>query len=196
MADEAKVGAAPLTGLESVLARNIVAMEARRRAELKDATGQEKAAQRIGDFAGSMLFVYLHLAAFALWLLSSFGLFGLPKFDPTLVGLATFASVEAIFISTFVLITQNRQAKQAERRSELDLQTTLLAEHEVTKLIGLTRAIARHLQLPEADDAELDDLARDVTPETVLDAIETQEQADYAPPPPPLEDTRAASSRA
>ena len=171
MADNMPEADVPLPGLETVLARNIVAMEKRRRDERAARSRPDKVAAAVSDFAGSLPFVYIHLAAFGAWLVAS----ALKLFDPTLVGLATWASVEAIFVSTFVLITQNRQAADAERRAELDLQTSLLAEHEVSKLIVVVRAIAAKLDLPEAGDAELDDLARDVAPETVLDAIEGQE---------------------
>ncbi len=85
--------------------------------------------------------------------------------------LATVASVEAIFLSTFVLISQNRAAAAADRRADLDLQINLLAEHEITQLIALTRAIALRLEMPEAANPVLDEAARDVAPERVLEEI-------------------------
>ena len=67
-------------------------------------------------------------------------------FDPfPFVMLAMIASVEAIFLSTFVLISRNRQARLAERRAELDLQISLLAEHEITRLVERLEAVAEHL---------------------------------------------------
>jgi uncharacterized membrane protein len=83
------------------------------------------------------------------------------------------ASVEAIFLSTFVLITQNRMAAESDRRNALDLQISLLSEHEVTKLIHLTSAIAEHLGV--RPDDEIEELTRDVAPEAVLDALEESE---------------------
>jgi uncharacterized membrane protein len=97
---------------------------------------------------------------------------GAPKFDPTFVILATAASVEAIFLSTFVLISQNRSSAAADRRADLDLQINLLAEHEVTRLIALTSAIAQKLGVEEEPDSELAELKRDVAPEAVLDTLE------------------------
>jgi len=73
------------------------------------------------------------------------------------------ASVEAIFLSTFILITQNRMAAQAQQRADLDLQISLLAEHEITRLLTLTVAIAERLGRPTAQDPELAELAQDVT---------------------------------
>ena len=83
------------------------------------------------------------------------------------------ASVEAIFLSTFVLISQNRMQAQAEQRAELDLQISLLAEHEVTQLMTLLDAVARHLRV-ETGDPEIEEVKQDVDPRAVLRAIEQQ----------------------
>lgn len=75
-------------------------------------------------------------------------------------------------LSTFILISQNRASAAADRRADLDLQIGLLAEHEVTHLITLTKRIAEHLGLKEAANPELDELGRNVAPEAVLERIE------------------------
>jgi uncharacterized membrane protein len=85
------------------------------------------------------------------------------------------ASVEAIFLSTFVLISQNRMAAAADKRANLDLQISLLAEHEVTKLAALLTAIAERLDVRTNIEGELDEIAKDVAPEAVLDEIEETE---------------------
>jgi uncharacterized membrane protein len=100
------------------------------------------------------------------------GLLGLPPFDESFVVLAMFASVEAIFLSTFVLISQNRMNIETDKRAELDLQSSLLAEHEITRLVILVTAIAKKLDIENATDPELGELAEDVQPEKVLDTIE------------------------
>ena len=87
---------------------------------------------------------------FRLWIIINLGSTPLPAFDPTFVILAMFASVEAIFLSTFVLITQNRMAAQADRRADLDLHISLLAEHEVTRLITLVSSIAERMGIEPA----------------------------------------------
>ena len=138
---------------------------------------QEKLAAAVTAFTGSMTFVYVHLAIVLAWVCINAGVIpGAPRFDPTFVILATAASVEAIFLSTFVLISQNRAAKAADRRADLDLQINLLTEHEVTRLITLTAAIADKLGVPETDDPALQELQRDVAPETVLDTLEKTEE--------------------
>ncbi|MCA1652841.1 MAG: DUF1003 domain-containing protein [Sphingomicrobium sp.] len=160
-------------GLASTLERNIDALADRRRRDEAGASAEDHVAEGITRFVGSMRFVYLHLLVFGAWLVFNLRLVpGIPAFDPNLFILATFASVEAIFLSTFVLISQNRAAQSADRRADLDLQISLLAEHEVTRLIHLVAQIARKLDVEGAHDPELDELTRNVAPEAVLERIE------------------------
>ncbi len=129
-------------------------------------------ANMITAFTGSVLFVYIHIVLFGLWILINLGWFPFPPFDPTFVILAMFASVEAIFLSTFVLISQNRMTALAEKRAELDLQISLLTEREVTRLLTLVTAMAEQMNVQAALNPELAELASDVTPEQVLDRLE------------------------
>jgi uncharacterized membrane protein len=98
----------PCSGMAEVVERNIRALLARRRTEDEQASWQDRLAARITSFTGSMRFVYLHLAIYGLWIVANLPGVPLPHFDPTYVILAMAASVEAIFLSTFILITQNR----------------------------------------------------------------------------------------
>ena len=160
-----------------MLERNIRALEERKRREDAEASGEERLAQAITRFTGSLKFVYLHLVLVGGWVAVNAGLIpGVPRFDPTFVILATVASVEAIFLSTFVLISQNRQAEAADQRANLDLQISLLAEHEITRILKLVSAMAAKLEVQEAQDPELDELERDVAPEAVLDELEAEER--------------------
>jgi len=159
--------------MSSALERNIQALQLRRQREQVQATAEERIAEAITRFTGSMLFVYLHLALFGFWIIANLGWVpGVPSWDPSFVILAMWASVEAIFLSTFVLISQNRMSAAADKRADLDLQISLLAEHEVTKLVTLVSAIADHMGVETQVDAELDEIKRDVAPEAVLDEIE------------------------
>src|SRR5688572_13301614 len=142
MANASPERAPASSDLARVIERNIHALIARRHAEDAKKGWQDRVADKITRFTGSMLFVYLHLALFGGWVVANIPGTPFPKFDPTFVVLAMFASVEAIFLSTFVLITQNRMAEAADKRADLDLQISLLAEHEVTRLIGLVGEIA------------------------------------------------------
>jgi uncharacterized membrane protein len=100
---------------------------------------QDRAADAITRFAGSMSFVYLHLGWFAVWIVLNVGLVGSTfVFDDFPFGLLTMiVSLEAIFLSTFVMISQNREATRAEVRASLDFETNLTAG-------VLVRAIAKH----------------------------------------------------
>src|SRR5919202_5895499 len=162
-------------GLSSALRRNIEALGERRRQEAAAAPVEARVAEAITRFTGRMRFVYLHLALYGAWIAANLGAVpGVPKFDPSFVVLAMVASVEAIFLSTFVLISQNRMAAAADKRADLDLQISLLAEHEVTKLVTMVSAIAEHLGIDHKE--ELEELKQDVAPEAVLDAIDSTER--------------------
>lgn len=165
---------AGLDTLNSSLRRNIRALEERRRREAGEAPWQAKVADAITRFTGSMVFVFLHLALFGGWIIVNLGWVpGVPKFDESFVVLAMVASVEAIFLSTFVLISQNRMGEAAEKRADLDLQISLLAEHELTKMAQLLANMAERLGVTVADP-EVREIERDVAPEAVLDEIEAR----------------------
>jgi uncharacterized membrane protein len=100
------------------------------------------------------------------------GWFGIKPFDPSFVALQLVTAIEAIFLSTFVLMSQNSLDAQADKRADLDLQISLLAEHEITRLITLVTAIAKKLEIEEAHNPEIDELAHDVMPEKVMDTME------------------------
>ena len=163
-------------GLTSVLERNIETLTERRQREEAEASVQDKLAQAVTRFTGSMLFVYIHLAIFGFWIIANLGWIpGVPQWDESFVVLAMWASVEAIFLSTFVLISQNRMQAAADKRADLDLQISLLAEHEITKLATLVSAIAEHIGVQTEVDEELGEIQQNVAPEAVLDKIEATE---------------------
>jgi uncharacterized membrane protein len=165
------------SGMNEVLARNIRTLLAKRRAEERQASIEQKVADAITRFTGSMPFVYLHSVFFGLWILINLGWlnwFGLRSFDPSFVILAMIASVEAIFLSTFILISQNRMNATSERRADLDLHISLLAEHEITKILQLVSQLAEGVGIRDGNSSELAELKRDVAPEKVLDKIEQQ----------------------
>jgi uncharacterized membrane protein len=165
-------------GLSPVLQRNIRTLSKRREREKREARVQDQVADWITRFAGSMTFVVLHATVFGFWAAVNSGLVPiLQKWDESFVILGTLASVEAIFLSTFVLISQNRMAAAADKRADLDLQISLLAEHEITKVVALTSAIAEKLGIEDAGDPALGELKQDVAPDAVLDKIEESDKA-------------------
>ena len=160
--------------LNTALYRNIDALRRHHEEEARAATGHERMANAISKFAGSFAFVYLHVILYGSWVVANLGwLSGVKPWDASFIILSVVASVEAIFLSTFVLITQNRMAEASDRRADLDLQINLLAEHEVTRLIRQTSAIAEKLGVEVHEEVE--ELKRDIAPEAVLDAIENVE---------------------
>jgi uncharacterized membrane protein len=160
-----------------VLSQNIAVLRDVRARDERERSRQQRVADAITSFAGSMRSVYLHALVFGAWLLLNSGVLseGL-VFDPyPFVMLAMFASVEAIFLSTFVLVSQNRQAELSSRRDELELQINLLAEHEVTQLITLVDDIAQHLGVPRRTQIT-EPLKQTVPPDRVLTEIEKAER--------------------
>ena len=166
----------PPAELTGVVERNIRTLLERRRADDHRRGWEDRLSDGITRFTGSMRFVYLHLFVFGLWIVVNLPWSPLPRFDPSYVVLAMVASVEAIFLSTFILITQNRITAEPDKRADLDLHISLLAEHEITRLIGLVTAMARQMGVPTAKDPELGELAQDVAPDNVLNAMEAPRQ--------------------
>ncbi len=161
------------TNVNDVVERNIRALLLRRRAAEALKSRDERIADTVTRFAGSMRLVYFHLVVFGGWIAINGGWIPfIEPFDPTFVILAMVASVEAIFLSTFVLISQNRMASQEAQRADLDLQVSLLAEHEITRLITLVTAIAAKMDIAESRHPELVELAKDIVPESVLQTME------------------------
>ena len=163
-------------GMSATLVANIARLRARAAAEERASPLSSRIADRITCFAGSMSFVALHLVLYSGWIAINLGWIpAISRFDPSFVILAMEASVEAIFLSTFVLISQNRMAAASDRRAALDLHINLLTEHELTKLAGLVARIAERLGVPE-EDPEFHEIRRDVEPEKVLDALQDDEK--------------------
>jgi uncharacterized membrane protein len=165
--------------MSPVLERNIRTLALRRQQEDANASFESRVADAITRFTGSMVFVYLHLVLFGFWTAANLGWVpGVPKWDESFVILGTSASAEAIFLSTFVLISQNRMSARAEKRADLDLQISLLAEHEITRLIALVSDISAHLGVKTEMEDEVNEMKQDVAPEAVLDVIETPARLD------------------
>jgi uncharacterized membrane protein len=126
-------------------------------------SGTERLSDWIAARAASGPVMIAHAVGFALWIVVNVGLLpGIAPFDPFPFPFLTMAvSLEAIFLALFVLASQNRLARQADRRSHLDLQIDLLAEREMTAVLRLLRDIAAHLKVESSITSEqLRDLAK------------------------------------
>lgn len=167
--------------LASVIERNIRTIIHLRMKAARERSLQDQIADAITSFSGRMLFVYVHVVWFVLWILLNTGQFGVPAFDPFPYGLLTMVvSLEAIFLSTFVLISQNRLSVESERRADLDLHIGLLTEHELTRVLQMLDAIQEKLGIENDVESDLADLEVETKPEDVLAEIERLQQRSVA----------------
>lgn len=159
--------------LSKVIERNIRTIIHLRTKAARERGLQARIADAITSFSGRMMFAYLHIMWFVLWILLNTGRFGVRVFDPFPYGLLTMVvSLEAIFLSTFVLISQNRLSEETERRADLDLHIGLLTEHELTRVLQMLDAIQDKLGIVDHANSELADLEMETKPEDVLAEIE------------------------
>jgi uncharacterized membrane protein len=145
----------PRTVLDNIQA--IIDLEERQQEERRFS---DRVADGIATFAGTVIFVLLHLLWFAVWAAVNLGVIRLvPAFDPyPFQLLCMLVSLEGVLLSTFVLIKQNRMSLRADRRAHLDLQVNLLTEKEVTKVIQLLQRISAHMGIEEQVDFETREL--------------------------------------
>jgi len=149
---------------------NIEAVAKLEESLLRDRSRLDRIADSVGGFSGSMQFVILHLLVYGGWILINFGLVPFIRpFDkfPFLL-LSVVVSLEAIFLSTFVLMKQNRMMKRTDQRAHLDLRINLLAEREMTLVLQMLQDISTRLGI-QAESEEIRELAE----ETSVEALAT-----------------------
>jgi uncharacterized membrane protein len=163
--------------MADVIEENICTIVELRRTEEQKKSPQDKVADAITAFSGSMWFIYIHVIWFGGWVLINTGLTPIPKFDPYPFNFLTMVvSLEAIFLATFVLISQNKMGEVADRRADLDLQINLLAEYEITRILRLVDAMAVKMNIEDAKDPEMDELKEAVAPDVLMEEIKKREQ--------------------
>lgn len=137
------------TGSIQAVEENVEAIKAWDRAMLLERSAVERLSDRITLSAAGAHSIIAHLILFVAWIAVNTGIIpGIDPFDPFPFPLLTMAvSLEAIFLALFVLASQNRLAKQADLRANLDLQIDLLVEREMTAVLHLLNDIARHLNV-------------------------------------------------
>ena len=164
----------PSAGIAPHVAKNIeelVRLEGRDRETMGPS---DHFADFMTKFGGSMAFVWLHVAWFGVWIVLN--VVGVLTFDEFPFGFLTvIVSLEAIFLSAFVLISENRQAQQSDRRAKVDLQVNMISEQEITKIIALVADIHRHLGLAQTEDPELEHMRQDTRVEHLADAVDQAE---------------------
>jgi len=165
--------------------RDVVRETAKEMARLAVREHQAKSAGHvtadvISRLAGSMPFALLNGMFFAVWIGANAGIAGLPAFDPYPFGaLTVVVSLEAIFLSVFVLISQNRQAAASDKRAIVDMQMNTVAEREVTKVLALLQEIGEKLGVEKTGDGELRHILKRTDMQALADAAD--EVSDPAP---------------
>ena len=158
--------------LSKVIEKNIRTIIHLRTKAASERSLQGRIADAITSFSGRMIFAYVHIVWFGIWIMLNTGWFGLRAFDPFPYGLLTMiVSLEAIFLSTFVLISQNRLSEETERRADLHLHIGLLTEHELTRVLQMLDAIQDKLNIVDHANSDLADLEMETKPEDVLAEI-------------------------
>jgi uncharacterized membrane protein len=135
-------------------------------------TQSERLGDGIGSFVGSLLFVSLHLLAFATWITWN-AMPRLRHFDPPPFSLlGTLVALEALLLASFILMRQARMGRRADERDHLMLQVLLLTEKEITAIIKMDRQIAKEMGLDRvADNAEVKELSQPTSIEGVAQTI-------------------------
>ncbi|HEY1952758.1 MAG TPA: DUF1003 domain-containing protein [Gemmatimonadaceae bacterium] len=132
-------------------------------------------ADRMIGVASSSPFLFVHLLIFIAWIAWNIPGTGLPPFDPYPYGmLTTIVSLEAIFLSIFVLMTQSRESRIGELREELTLQVNLRMEEEITKTLHLVAGLYARLNLQLADDPELRAMLEPLDPKKIENDLTEQ----------------------
>ncbi len=165
-------GAAQARSVDELTRRNIETVLKLEEAAREERTSTDRVADAIAGFCGSMTFVWVHVAWFGGWIIFNL-LPGINHIDPfPFTFLTLVVSLEAIFLSTFILISQNHDSKLSEKRNHLDLQINLLAEQENTKMLGLLQQIAAKVGAVAALDEDAKALQEATNPEKLVRQID------------------------
>jgi len=135
-------------------------------------TRADRFADAIGDFTGSMMFVVIHALLIGSWIaLNLRAVPAIRPFDPfPFLLLGSTVSIEAIFLSTFVLIKQSRMSRRADDRARLDLQINLLSEREMTLVLQMLHALSARMGVQEHNE-EIKELAEHTSVEAVANEL-------------------------
>ena len=147
--------------------------------ESLDRTCSERIADSITGFFGSIVFIWLHVLWFSLWIIFNLPGWGFEPLDPfPFTFLTMIVSLEAIFLSAFILMSENRQGRLADRRARVNLQVDMIAEREITKLMELVMDIHSRLRIQKPVDNELKSMQKPTNIEHLTQAAQTAEDQD------------------
>jgi len=162
--------------VEELTQQNVERVSKLEEAAREQRTATDRIAEAIANFCGSMTFVWVHVIWFGGWILLNV-IPGIRHVDPfPFTFLTLIVSLEAIFLSTFILISQNLETRLSERRSHLDLQLNMLSEQENTKMIAILISIAEKVGADVSSYPNLEALSEDTLPERLAEQIEAREE--------------------
>ena len=160
---------------DQLVQRNVNAILKLEEAAKGERTRADLVAESIARFCGSMTFVWVHVLWFGGWILVNL-LPGIRHIDPfPFTFLTLVVSLEAIFLSTFILISQNHDTRISEKRNHLDLQINLLSEQENTTMLMMLQAIADKVGA-ELSHPHLEELRQETQPEKLARELEKCEE--------------------
>jgi len=155
--------------LVTVLEENIRTILKVRQEALGKRNFEQRISDKITETVGHISFLYLHVVIILVYILVNSGVLGIKPFDPypfpLLIGIIT---IEVLFITTFILISQNREKGLADQRADLDLQMSLLNQHELSQALKMLDAVQDKLGIPNDEDFELRKMEERISPKDVL----------------------------
>jgi uncharacterized membrane protein len=165
---------APLLDRETIT-KNIESVLKLEQEDKRELSLAHRFSHHVGWFVGTIYFVLFQIAMTAAWIV--WNLASAVRFDPyPFPLLSSLLALEAVLLTSFVLIRQNAIDLQSERRNHLDLQINLLAERETTLILKKLNSLAKRLGVAEADDGESRELAKDTPVESIARHLRTKEK--------------------
>lgn len=182
MADEPQAQATPpqsprreaaASSVEELTRQNVDRIQALETAEHGKATAADRVADIIANFSGSIGFVWITILLIGGWVAANLILPPRDRIDPFPFPLLTLVlSIEAIFLSIFILMSQNRAARVSDKRSHLDLQLNLLSEQENTKMLLMLEQIVAAVCADARTDPDVQVLVQATEPEALSQQID------------------------
>jgi uncharacterized membrane protein len=171
--DKKTLSNAPTT---AAVQKNIETILKLEKETLQNLSTAEHVADKVRAFAGSTPFIILHILWFGGWILANSGIVsGISPFDPFPFNFLTLmVSLEAIFLTLLVLMSQNQMTKEADKRANLDLQINMLDEQETTMILRMVQKIATHLGLEDEMDNSIKEMSEDTDINNVSKTIDEE----------------------
>ena len=171
--DPAVLGKRTAGSVEELTGHNVERIQALEAREQEKATTADRVADTIANFSGSILFVWITVLLIGGWIVGNLVLPSRDRIDPFPFPLLTLVlSIEAIFLSIFILMSQNRAARVTDKRSHLDLQLNLLSEQENTKMLLLLERIGKAVGADVQTDPDVQVLVQATEPEALSRQID------------------------